>query len=135
MVGNVDADDVTQEVFVRLWRKVGQFRGDSAFGTWLYRLAVNWILGRRTVIGSYRSRFPGVDPAAMPITARRTTPELRMDLEAAMQLLPDGARNVFALHDIEGYTHEEIGALLNVTAGTSKSQLHRARMLLREFFS
>jgi len=134
MIGEEEADDVTQEVFVRLWRKLGQFRGDSAFSTWLYRLAVNLILGRRTVIGSYRSRFPGVDPSGLPVAGRRTTPELKMDFEVAIQQLPQGARNVFVLHDIEGYTHEEIGSMLEVTAGTSKSQLHRARMALREYF-
>jgi RNA polymerase sigma-70 factor (ECF subfamily) len=134
MIGETEADDVTQEVFVRLWRKIGQFRGESAFGTWLYRLAVNVILGRRTVVGSYRSRFPGVDPTALPIAGRRSTPDLKMDIEMAIEQLPDGARRVFVLHDIEGYTHEEIGELLHVTAGTSKSQLHRARMALREYF-
>ena len=134
MIGDAEADDVTQEVFVRLWRKIDLFRGDSAFGTWLYRLAVNVILGRRTVVGSYRSRFPGVDPTGLPIAGRRTTPELRMDFETAIARLPEGARKVFVLHDIEGYTHEEIGTLLDVTAGTSKSQLHRARMALREYF-
>jgi RNA polymerase sigma-70 factor (ECF subfamily) len=134
MIGDGDADDVTQEVFVRAWRKLGQFRGESAFGTWLYRLAVNVILGRRAVIGSHRSRYSGGDPAELPIAARRQTHELRMDLEAAIQQLPRGARDVFVLHDIEGYTHEEIGEMLEVTAGTSKSQLHRARMALREYF-
>jgi RNA polymerase sigma-70 factor (ECF subfamily) len=134
MIGEGEAEDVTQEVFVRAWRKLGQFRGDAAFGTWLYRLAVNVILGRRAVIGSYRSRFTGGDPAEMPIAARRTTHELRVDFETAIRALPRGARDVFVLHDIEGYTHEEIGEMLEVTAGTSKSQLHRARMALREFF-
>jgi len=133
MIGDTDADDAAQEVFVRAWRKIGLFRGDSAFGTWLYRLAVNVVLGRRTSIGSYRSRFSGGDPTELPIAARRVTHELRLDLEAAVQKLPRGARDVFVLHDVEGYTHEEIGEMLEVTAGTSKSQLHRARMALREY--
>jgi RNA polymerase sigma-70 factor, ECF subfamily len=134
MIGEVDAEDVSQEVFVRAWRKIAQFRGDAAFGTWLHRLAINVILGRRTAIGTYRSRFSGGDPEVLPIAARRTTHELRVDLENAVQTLPRGAREVFVLHDVEGYTHEEIGEMLEVTAGTSKSQLHRARMALREFF-
>ncbi len=134
MIGDVDVDDVTQEIFVRAWRKLGQFRGDSAFGTWLYRLAVNVILGRRAAIGSYRSRFTGGDPADLPIAARRATHELSVDFETAIAQLPRGARDVFVLHDVEGYTHEEIGEMLEVTAGTLKSQLHRARMALREFF-
>jgi len=134
MIGDVDAEDVSQEVFVRAWRKIGLFRGESAFGTWLHRLAINVILGRRTAIGSHRSRFSGGDPEVLPIAGRRQTHELRVDFETAIQQLPKGARDVFVLHDVEGYTHEEIGEMLEVTAGTSKSQLHRARMALREFF-
>jgi RNA polymerase sigma-70 factor (ECF subfamily) len=132
MVGDADEDDLAQEVFVRAWRKLGQFRGESAFSTWLYRLAVNVILARRQTIGSYRSRFGGGDPAELQVPARHMTHELRIDFESAIQRLPPGARDVFVLHDIEGYTHEEIGAMLEVTPGTSKSQLHRARMALRE---
>ena len=132
MAGETDADDLTQEVFIRAWRKLELFRGDSAFGTWLYRLAVNVILARRQTLGTYRARFGGPDPTSLPIAARRVTHELRIDFEEAIQKLPPGARDVFVLHDVEGYTHEEIGAMLEVTAGTSKSQLHRARMALRQ---
>jgi len=133
MVGDPDADDVAQDVFVRAWRKLGQFRGDAAFGTWLYRLAVNVILGKRKTIGTHRARFSAVaDPADVQAATRRPPHELRIDFESAIEQLPAGARHVFVLHDIEGYTHEEIGELLDVTAGTSKSQLHRARMALRQ---
>jgi RNA polymerase sigma-70 factor (ECF subfamily) len=132
MIGEVEADDVTQEVFVRAWRKLDRFRGDSAFGTWLYRLAVNVILGKRTTLGTYRQRFEQTDPGMVPFSARRDRVDLRVDFEAAIGKLPRGAREVFVLHDVEGYTHEEIAEMLEVTAGTSKSQLHRARMTLRQ---
>ncbi len=132
MIGEPDSDDVAQEVFVRAWRKLGQFRGDAAFGTWLHRVAVNVILGKRKAMSTQRNRFGGGDPVDMQVPARRTAHELRIDFETAIRQLPPGARHVFVLHDIEGYTHEEIGELLEVTAGTSKSQLHRARMALRQ---
>jgi RNA polymerase sigma-70 factor (ECF subfamily) len=132
MIGPEEADDVTQDVFVRAWRKLGLFRGDSQFGTWLYRLAVNVILGKRTTVGTYRDRHDSTDVGDLPIAARSVRPDLRMDMETALQTLPKGARQVFVLHDVEGYTHEEIAEMLDVTAGTSKSQLHRARMTLRQ---
>jgi RNA polymerase sigma-70 factor (ECF subfamily) len=135
MIGDGEADDVAQDVFVRAWRKLDKFRGDSAFGTWLYRLAVNVILGRRTTLGTYRQRFEQADPGMVPFSARRERVDLRVDFEAAIGRLPRGARDVFVLHDVEGYTHEEIGEMLDVTAGTSKSQLHRARMALRQYLS
>lgn len=133
MIGVEDAEDVTQEVFVRAWRKLDKFRGDSSFGTWLYRLAVNVILARRATIGNYRTRF--LDEAAASAdqnSAKRRHVDVQVDMERAIRKLPAGARRVFVLHDVEGYTHEEIAEMLQVTAGTSKSQLHRARMTLRE---
>ncbi len=132
MVGEADADDVAQEAFVRAWRKLDRFRGESSLGTWLYRLTVNVALSRRKVIGLRAQRFHGPDAADLPLAARRARPDVAMDLEAAIQKLPSGARQVFVLHDIEGYTHEEIGEMLGITNGTSKSQLHRARMTLRQ---
>ena len=128
-----EADDLTQDVFIRAWQKLALFRGDSAFGTWLYRLAVNLILARRQTFASRRSRFDGGDPDSMVVAGRRDRPDLRVDFDAAIRTLPRGAREVFVMHDVEGYTHEEIAGLLNVTAGTSKSQLHRARMSLRQY--
>ncbi|HEX6309960.1 MAG TPA: sigma-70 family RNA polymerase sigma factor [Longimicrobiales bacterium] len=133
MVTPEEADDLTQEVFIRAWQKLELFRGDSAFGTWLYRLAVNLILARRQTHAARRERFGGGDPSVIPLPARGDRPDLRMDFEAALDTLPRGAREVFVLHDVEGYTHDEIADLLNVTAGTSKSQLHRARMSLRQY--
>lgn len=132
MIGPEEADDVTQDVFVRAWRKLGLFRGDSQFGTWLYRLAVNVILGKRGTVAKYRDRHEAIDVADLPIPARQVRPDLKIDMESALDTLPKGARQVFVLHDVEGYTHEEIAEMLDVTAGTSKSQLHRARMTLRQ---
>jgi RNA polymerase sigma-70 factor (ECF subfamily) len=133
MVTPGEADDLTQEVFIRAWQKLSLFRGDSAFGTWLYRLAVNLILARRQTFAARRSRFDNGDPDVIPLPARRDRPELRMDVDAAIRTLPRGARDVFVLHDVQGFTHDEIAGMLNVTAGTSKSQLHRARMSLRRY--
>ncbi|MGH7510656.1 MAG: RNA polymerase sigma factor [Gemmatimonadales bacterium] len=131
MLNDDDADEVAQDVFVRAWQKLGTFRGEAAFGTWLHRLAVNVILARREVLGTRRRRYLEGDAALEALPARRTGPEMTIDFESAMQRLPDGAREVFLLHDVEGYRHEEIADMLGVAAGTSKSQLHRARMALR----
>jgi RNA polymerase sigma-70 factor, ECF subfamily len=132
MLSPHEADDAAQEVFIRAWRKLHLFRGESAFGTWLHRLAVNLMLGRRQTQATYTARF-GADVQDVDASARRDRPDLRMDFEAAMQTLPDGAKQIFVLHDVEGYTHDEIGKMLGITAGTSKSQLHRARMSLRQY--
>ncbi|MGH7701088.1 MAG: RNA polymerase sigma factor, partial [Gemmatimonadales bacterium] len=127
------ADDVTQDVFVRAWEKLATFRGEAAFGTWLYRLAVNVILARRKTLGTERGRFDDAADALDAAPARPETPGAGLDFEAAIGRLPEGARQVFVLHDVEGYTHEEIAGLLGVVAGTSKSQLHHARMALRQY--
>ncbi|MHB1169985.1 MAG: RNA polymerase sigma factor [Longimicrobiales bacterium] len=135
MAGDNEADDLTQEIFVRAWRKLDSFRGDAAFGTWLFRLGVNVILAQRATMGNYRARFTTEADAVTPIEERGRRPAQvgsRLDLERAIRTLPEGARRVFVLHDVEGYKHEEIAEMLSITAGTSKSQLHRARMTLRE---
>jgi RNA polymerase sigma-70 factor (ECF subfamily) len=134
MAGPESADELTQDVFVRVWQKLGTFRGESSFGTWLHRLAVNVIIERFRALGTARNRFLADGDAALermsdPPSAVRF--DTRMDVDAALKRLPTGARTVFVLHDIEGYRHEEIGELLGVSTGTSKSQLHRARMTLR----
>jgi RNA polymerase sigma-70 factor (ECF subfamily) len=132
------AEELTQDVFVRAWQKLSLFRGDSAFGTWLHRLAVNVVLNSRKTEGRDRKRFAGQDaggaddPAEVLLTARPVTPGVAIDLEAAIRMLPPGARRVFVLHDVEGYKHEEIAEQLAITAGGSKAQLHRARLLLRQ---
>ena len=128
------AEELTQDVFVRAWEKLSLFRGESAFTTWLHRLAVNVVLNHRKTEGRQRARLAADDEGDGPdsVAARvGPAPGDRMDLEAAIAGLPPGARRVFALHDVEGYTHEEIADLLGITAGGSKAQLHRARLLLR----
>lgn len=136
MLGADLADEVTQDVFVRAWQKLDTFRGEAAFGTWLHRVAVNVVLARRKRLGVRRERI-AADPehALRSASGRRPRPDLTIELEAGVQRLPDGAREVFVLHDVEGYKHREIAELLGVTVGTTKAQLHRARMLLRGYVS
>lgn len=130
------AEELTQDVFVRAWAKMNLYRGESAFSTWLHRLAVNVVLNARKTEGRRRGRFAateGEDPDDSMLALARTAPAgISIDLEAAIAELPPGARRVFVLHDVEGYKHEEIAAMLEITSGGSKAQLHRARMLLRE---
>ena len=125
------ADDVTQDVFIRAWQKLSTFRGESAFGTWLHKLAVNVALARRKTVGVERGRFINNEEPLEGLSGRKETPELSMDFEDALARLPEKARQVFVLHDVEGYRHEEIARMLGVVPGTSKSQLHHARMALR----
>lgn len=125
------ADELVQDVFVRAWQKLGTFRGEAAFGTWLHRLAVNVCLGARQRAGLARRRFTDDEQPLQQAPAVRRTPELALDLERAIARLPDGMREVLVLHDIEGFTHEEIAAQCGIAVGTSKSQLHRARLALR----
>lgn len=132
MVGSEEADEITQDVFVRTWRKLDTFRGEAAFGSWLYRLAINVIYGRQRARSTRRKRYVGSELALSRAASPRRRVELTMDFDAAIQHLPDGARQIFVLHDVEGYKHREIAEMLEITQGTSKSQLHRARMILRE---
>ena len=140
MVGDRSkAEDLTQDVFVRAWEKLGTFRGDSQFSTWLHRLAVNVVLNDREAEGRRRQRH---DDAAEDMDAFSFSdvhplpvPGLSLDLEQAIAALPPGAKKVFVLHDVEGYTHEEIAGMLGVTSGGCKAQLHRARMLLRRMLT
>lgn len=131
MAGDDAADDLTQEVFIRAWRKLGTFKGSSSFGTWLHRLAVNLILSKRTTLARHRDRHVTAEGVLERLSGRQETPGFAMDFEAALSQLPDGARQVFVLYDVEGYSHDEIAQAMGISAGTSKSQLHRARMLLR----
>lgn len=133
MTGGRDADEVTQDVFVRVWQKLGTFRGDSAFATWLHRLAVNVVIERFRTETTRRQRLYDGEEIfnTLPATPLRSG-DLAMDFESALAKLPDGAREIFVLHDVEGYKHHEIATLLEISAGTSKAQLHRARMILRK---
>jgi RNA polymerase sigma-70 factor (ECF subfamily) len=132
MLSPDEAAEATQDAFVRAWQKIGQFRGDAAFGTWLHRLAVNVFLARRQVLKLARERHVDDETALETVPARVAGTDTSIDFEAALERLPPGARQVFVLHDVEGYKHEEIAELLGVTTGTTKAQLHRARMILRE---
>ncbi len=131
MAGNDQADELTQEIFVRAWQKLWSFRGEAAFGTWLHRVAVNVILARRAAAAGERARRLGGSELLETLPDGPRSPDLALDFETAIVKLPRGARQIFVLHDVEGYKHEEIARLLGITTGTSKAQLHRARMLLR----
>lgn len=130
MTGNVgEAEDCTQEAFIQAWNKMRKFRGDSAFATWLHRIAVNTVLGRMRKSKRERDRIQAVADTAPAPVATGDTGELR-DLAAAIDRLPEGARHVFVLHAVYGYSHDEAADMLGIAAGTSKAQLHRARRLL-----
>jgi RNA polymerase sigma-70 factor (ECF subfamily) len=133
MAGPEWAEDLTQEVFIRAWSKLGTFRGDSSFGTWLYRLAVNLILSRRETLRRREQRQHPESAVLDRMHSRPDKPGMALDLEAAIQRLPQRAREVFVLYEVEGYPHDEIAKMTGISPGTSKSQLHRARMILRDF--
>ncbi len=132
-----EAEDLTQDVFIQLHRKIGSFRGDSAFTTWLHRLTVNQVLmhfrkrnvkfEKTTEEGETPIQIVGgtQNPLKMPVVDK-------IAIEDAIAQLPDGYRNVFVLHDVEGYEHEEVARILGCSVGTSKSQLHKARLKLRK---
>jgi RNA polymerase sigma-70 factor (ECF subfamily) len=132
MAGTDAANELTQDVFVRAWTKLGTFRGEAAFGTWLHRLAINVILARRSARDLERNRFLDEEGSMEKMSSRPAHTDLRLDFEGAIAKLPKGARQVFVLHDVEGYKHEEIAEMMGIATGTSKAQLHRARMVLRQ---
>lgn len=127
------AEELTQDVFVRVWERLGSFRGDAAFTTWLHRLAVNVVLSdRRSDWRRGLHLVPATeDMPDLPARGDPDGPVDAMDLERAIAALPPGARTVFVLHDVEGYQHAEIAELAGIAEGTSKTQLFRARRLLR----
>ena len=131
-----EAEDLAQDVFIQLFKKIGMFRGESAFTTWLHRLTVNQVLmhfrkkGVRVEQTTEDGEMPAQVAAGTEDHARMPVVD-RIALDHAIAKLPPGYRAVFILHDVEGYEHEEIAVMLGVAAGTSKSQLHKARMKLR----
>ena len=132
MTAGRDSDELTQDVFVRVWQKLATFRGESAFGTWLHRLAVNVVIERFRSDTTRRQRHYDGEQIFDRMASLPRSGDLAMDLDLAVNRLPDGAREIFVLHDVEGYKHREIADLLDISAGTSKAQLHRARMILRK---
>jgi RNA polymerase sigma-70 factor (ECF subfamily) len=129
------AEELTQDVFVRAWRKLASFRGESAFSSWLYPIAVNTALSERRSRRRRTSRVFATDDVETfekPAEVKTEGPEAGVDLERALRELPPGARAVFVLHDVEGYRHDEVAKMIGIAVGTSKAQLHRARRLLRE---
>lgn len=134
MTGNsAEAEDLTQDVFVQVFRKMGGFRGESAFTTWLHRLTANQVLMhfRKSHVKKEQLTEDGEMPAGVMMNRSRSVVLDRLALDEAMLQLPHGYRMVFVLHDVEGLEHSEIASLLGCSIGTSKSQLHRARMRMR----
>ena len=130
------ATELTQDVFVRVWQALPSFRGESAFTSWLHRVALNVFLGQRRASGRRERRvFATDEPAGLERPGESDSPETGLDLEQAIAGLPEGARLVFVMHDVEGYQHGEIGRMIGIAEGTSKAQLFRARRLLREALS
>jgi RNA polymerase sigma factor (sigma-70 family) len=130
---DAQADELTQEVFVKAWEKLDSYRGESAFSSWLHRVAVNVVLGDRRAEGR---RLARVTPQAdIEGTAPTCRPDLGVDLARALDTLPARARQVFVLHHVEGLGHEEVADAMGTSIGTSKGQLHRARELLRRVLS
>jgi RNA polymerase sigma-70 factor (ECF subfamily) len=130
MTGNVsEAEDCTQEAFIQAWNKIDRFRGDSAFSTWMHRIGVNAVLGRMRKSKREQDRLQVVADTTPPPVVAAENLNLR-DLSAAIDRLPEGARHVFVLSAVYGYSHEESSNMLGIAVGTSKAQLHRARRLL-----
>jgi RNA polymerase sigma-70 factor (ECF subfamily) len=128
-----DGEDLLQEIFLQAYRKLGSFKGDAALGTWLYRLALNhcldYVRSRQAKMNKLTETLDA-ETSLEPL-ARRDTPIARMDLERALERLPDGCREAFVLHDVEGFDHKEVGNVLGIAEGTSKSQVFKARARLR----
>jgi RNA polymerase sigma-70 factor (ECF subfamily) len=127
------AEELAQEAFVRAWQKLGSFRGASAFSTWLHRVTVNVVLGHRRSTARREARVRAVgDELPQNVAGPEAGTAESIDLERAISSLPDGARTVFVLHDVEGFRHQDVSRLMGIAVGTSKAQLHRARKLLRK---
>ena len=132
MTGNAsEAEDCTQEAFIQAWNKLSKFRGDSAFSTWIHRIAVNSVLGRMRKSRSELDRIQAVTDIS-PVPETVSDDGNFEDLQRAVDDLPDGAKHVFVLHAVYGYSHHETGEMLGIATGTSKAQLHRAKRLLAQ---
>lgn len=133
-----DAEDLLQDIFLLAYRKLGSFRGESSLGTWLYRLAMNHCLdvlrSRQARMGQQTDSLDD-DDAAEVAAAPAIGAVNRMDLERAIETLPPACRAAFLLHDVEGFGHEEVGAILGISEGTSKSQVHKARLRIRQYLT
>jgi RNA polymerase sigma-70 factor (ECF subfamily) len=131
-----EAEELVQDVFVRVWEKLGSFRGGSAFSTWLHRVAVNTVIEKLRAQARWRERHDAAaDPDAADDSAFANLAGADIDLERAIAKLPVQARMVFVLHDVDGHKHREIADLTGLAVGTCKAHLHRARQLLREILS
>ena len=136
MAGSAEeGEDLLQEIFLQVHRKLGSFKGDASVGTWLYRLALNhcldFVRSRRAKMGKVTDTLDGeesIEPAAA-----RETPVARIDLQRGIERLPRGCREAFVLHDVEGFDHKEVARMLGIAEGTSKSQVFKARMKLRAY--
>jgi RNA polymerase sigma-70 factor (ECF subfamily) len=134
-----EADDLLQDIFLLAYRKIASFRGESSLGTWLYRLAMNHCLdvlrNRQTRMGQQTDSLdePDATPVTSPVPALSAVS--RIDLERAIQALPPACRAAFLLHDVEGFGHQEVGMILGVSDGTSKSQVHKARLRIRAYLA
>ncbi len=127
------AEDLAQDVFIRAWEKLSTFRGESAFSSWLHRLAVNVVLSRQRSRRRREARIVAVeDPQVHEVPRRSERSGAELDLPKLVGELPEGARRVFLLHDVEGFSHVEISEMTGIAVGTSKAHLHRARKLLRK---
>jgi RNA polymerase sigma-70 factor (ECF subfamily) len=127
------AQDCTQDTFVRVFERLAEFRGESAVGTWIHSVAFSVVLNALRTVRRIRGReLPEEEAVGLGDQPRRSEPDLRRRLHEAIDRLPPKLRMVFVMHDVEGYTHEEIGGTLGVPVGTSKAQLSRARARLRD---
>jgi len=132
MTGNAsEAEDCVQEAFIQAWTKLDKFRGESAFGTWMHRVAVNTVLGRMRKSRREQDRIRAVTEVSSVPEAIGDNGGLQ-DLEQVINELPSGARHVFVLHGVYGYSHDETSGMLGIAEGTSKAQFHRARRLLAQ---
>ena len=138
MSSGADAEDLLQDIFLLAYRKVGSYRGESSLGTWLYRLAMNHCLdvlrSRQARMGQQTDSLDA-DEAYEPAAAPALGAVSRIDLDRAIGRLPHACRAAFLLHDVEGFGHQEVGAILGISEGTSKSQVHKARLRIRTYLT